>query len=66
MGLFSLLGIFVLCYAAYGLATGEIYGRYHAWGRTFRRDGEPWLYWSTIVAYILLGIALIFIFGKKW
>jgi len=64
--MFKLLGILVLAYTAYGLVSGEIYGRYHAWGRSFLRDDEPFLYWSTIVAYIALGFALIFLFGKRW
>ena len=52
------------CYAAYGLATGEIYGRCRAWGRTFRRGDDPWLYWWTIGVSTLLGLSLIFIFGR--
>jgi hypothetical protein len=64
MSPFKALGMFVLGYAAYGVATGQVYGRYRAWGRTFRRDGEPWLYWSTICVYTLLGLALVFAFGR--
>jgi len=64
--MFKLLGALVLAYTLYGLASGRIYGRYHAWGRSFARESEPFLYWSTIVAYIALGIALIFLFGRRW
>jgi hypothetical protein len=64
--MFKLLGAFVLAYTVYGLASGEIYGRYRASGRTFRRVDEPFLYWSAIASYFVLGIALIFIFGRRW
>jgi hypothetical protein len=62
--MFQILGILLLCYVAYCFTTGEIYGRYRAWGRTFQRDAEPWLYWSTIASYCALALALIFLFGR--
>jgi hypothetical protein len=64
--MFRLLGILLLCYVGYGIFIGRVYGRYHAWGRTFTRDGDPWHYWSTLAVYSLLAIALIFWFGRWW
>jgi len=63
-GIFKLLGILLLSYVIYGVKARQIYGRYRYWGRMFGRDEEPWLYWSTIVSYVLLATALIFCFGK--
>ena len=63
--MFKILGALLLCYVAYGLNTGQIYGKYRFWGRTFQRDETPWLYWSAIVVYSLLGVALIFFFGLR-
>jgi len=54
----------LLSYVIYGVKARQIYGRYRYWGRMFGRDEEPWLYWSTIVSYILLATALMFCFGK--
>jgi hypothetical protein len=55
----------MLCYVGHGLVTGRTFGRYNTWGRTFQRDADPWLYWSTLVAYSVLAVALFFFFGKK-
>lgn len=64
--MFKILGVLLGCYVVYGFSAGQIYGRYRAWGRMFRREEEPWLYWSTMVAYSALTVALIFFFGSKW
>jgi hypothetical protein len=61
--MFKILGVLVAGYVTYGFVTGEIYGRYRAWGRTFRRDEDPWRYWGAMVSYSLLATALIFFFG---
>ena len=63
--MFRILGALLICYVAYGLSTGQISGRYRAWGRMFRRDEAPWLYWPTILVYSLLAVALIFLFGLR-
>jgi hypothetical protein len=63
--MFKILGVLVAVYVAHGFVTGEIYGRSRAWGRTFRRDEEPWKYWSAIISYSLLAIALFFVFGSR-
>lgn len=62
--MFRILGILLLFYVGYCLLTGRVYGVYHAWGRSFQRDTDPWHYWSTLAVYILLSIALFFLFGR--
>ena len=59
---FRLLGVLVAAYAAYGLATGAIYAKSGAWGRTYRRDEDARGYWSAIAAYSFLAALLIFVF----
>ena len=61
-GLFKLLGVMVGCYVVYGLATGAIYAKSRAWGRTFRRDEDAVGYWSAIAAYVFLAGMLLFVF----
>lgn len=62
----AILGILLLGYVGYGILTGQVYGRYHAGGRTFTRDDDPWHYWSTLAVYSFLAVALIFWFGHRW
>lgn len=59
---FRLLGLTVGLYAAYSLVTGTVYARHRMWGRTFRREEEPFAYWSAIAAYGALALMLIFVF----
>jgi hypothetical protein len=62
--MFKLLGTLLSIYVVYGFADGKIYGRYRAGGRMFYREADPWLYWSTLVVYSLLAVALILFFGS--
>jgi hypothetical protein len=61
-GLFRILGVAVAFYVAVALRSGHVYARSGPWGRDFERGSDGWRYWSAIVTYSLLGIALIFIF----
>jgi len=63
--MFKILGVLLLCYVAISFATGKVYARDRMWGRTYRRDENPWNYWSTLVIYFLLAIALFFLFGRR-
>lgn len=60
--MFRLLGVLVICYVAYSLAAGEVYARYGMWGRTARRDEEPFKYWSGVISYSVLALLLFFLF----
>ncbi len=61
-GLFKLLGILLACYVALSLERGVVYAKSGPWGRHFHRDEDKYGYWSAIVCYVLLSLALIFIF----
>lgn len=60
--LFKVMGVLLACYVASALLHGTMYARSGLWGRTFRRDEHACRYWSAIVAYALLSLALIFVF----
>lgn len=60
--LFKLLGGLVLAYAALSAMQGSVYARHRAWGRRIERDAEPGWFWSVIVIYAGLGIALLTVF----
>lgn len=61
-GVFELLGILLACYTAYAVWTGSVFAKQGPWGRSFLRDDEPFRYWSVIVVYIGLSLALVFYF----
>ena len=60
--LFSLLGVLLACYIVLALQSGVVYAKSGPWGRHFRRDDDRFGYWSAIVCYMLLSLALIFVF----
>lgn len=60
--MFKLLAVLLAFYIVYGLATGRIYAKSAVWGRSYRRAEDPRGYWSTIVVYCLLTIALVLVF----
>lgn len=62
MSLLKLLGVLVACYVVYALAHGEIYAKSGIWGRTYRRDDDATKFWTTVVVYSLLSIALVLLF----
>ncbi len=64
-GIFQILGVCAASYVVYSFMTGEVYVKSGLWGRTFRRDEEPWKYWGAIIPYSVLAIALIFFFGQR-
>lgn len=62
MSLFKLLGVLVAGYVVFALARGEIYAKSGIWGRTYRRDDDATKFWTTVVVYSLLAIALVVVF----
>jgi hypothetical protein len=62
MTAFKLLGAALVIYVAYALAYGRVYARHGVWGKSYSRDDDPWSYWSSIVVYVGLAVALLFIF----
>jgi hypothetical protein len=62
MSLFKLLGVLLAAYIALSLHRGEVYAKSGIWGRTYRRDDDAKNFWITIIVYILLSLALAFVF----
>ncbi|MBV6417461.1 MAG: hypothetical protein CMLOHMNK_02161 [Steroidobacteraceae bacterium] len=60
--LFQVLGVLLALYVLYALASGRVYAKDRWWGRSFARDAEPGVYWSIIVIYTGLSLALYFVF----
>lgn len=60
--LFKLLGLLLALYTLLSVLRGEVYAKERAWGRTFRRAEEPGWFWSIIVIYSGLSIALLTVF----
>src|SRR5690606_15004745 len=61
-GVFDLLGVLLAIYTAYAAVSGQVYARHRAWGRTVVQSEEPGYFWSIIVIYGLLSVALIVYF----
>jgi hypothetical protein len=62
MTLFQLLGVLIAAYVVQSLIRGEVYAKSGIWGRTYQRDDNPARFWSTVVIYSMLSLALIFLF----
>lgn len=60
--MFKGLGILLIIYVLYGIYCGGIYAKDGPGGRMFYRTEEPGRYWIIISVYVLLAIALIYIF----
>jgi hypothetical protein len=60
--MFEMLGILLACYTVFALWRGAVFARQGPWGRLFERADEPFHYWSAIVIYAGLSLALVFYF----
>lgn len=60
--MFKMLGVLLAIYTLYSALRGEVYAKERAWGRHFRRDEEPRMFWTIIVIYSGLSIALLTVF----
>lgn len=60
--MFRALGILVLLYVAYALSRGEVFAKSGIRGVIVSRDESPGRFATVIAVYILLGIALLFLF----
>jgi len=60
--MFKALGVLVALYAAYAAVTGRVYARSGAWGRTISRQDSPEYFWTVVVIYFGLSLALMTIF----
>lgn len=59
---FDLLGVCLACYTAYAAWSGSVFVRYRWWGKSYLRDESPGWFWSSIVMYGVLSVALIVYF----
>jgi hypothetical protein len=62
MSPFKGIGLLIFFYAVYCLFIGEVYAKDGASGRTVFRADEPRNYWTIIVIYFGLSIAVFFFF----
>lgn len=60
--MFTALGVLLCLYTLYGLIAGEIYVKSGAWGKQVSRADSPQAYWTAIVIYTALAIALMTVF----
>jgi hypothetical protein len=60
--MFVILGLLVALYVVQAMVTGEVYAKHRWWGRTIVRDEEPGEYWTTLVIYLGLAIAMMTVF----
>jgi hypothetical protein len=60
--MFRLLGVLVALYTLYSALRGEVYARFGAGGRSVNKLGEPGWFWTIIVIYTGLSLALMFVF----
>ncbi len=60
--MFAALGILVLVYVGYALSKGEVHAKAGLRWRMVSRQESPGYFSVVIAIYIILGIALIFIF----
>lgn len=57
-----MLGGLVALYVVYGFFSGSVAGRSGIAWRRWEREAQPRMYWSVMIVYALLAIALITIF----
>ena len=60
--MFKALGILVGLYAAYAALAGSVYAKSGPGGRSIHRHEEPRYFWTVIVIYAGLSIALLTVF----
>ena len=60
--MFKLLGILVGLYTAYAVSKGEVFAKLGIWGRTISREDTPGYFWTVIVIYGGLAVALVTVF----
>lgn len=60
--MFKLLGILVLIYVVYAIASGRVFAKSGVSGRSVSREEEPQYFWVVVVIYAALGVALLTVF----
>jgi hypothetical protein len=60
--MFKLLGALLACYVGLCIVRGRVFAKRGAWGGSIERDAEPERFWPTIIVYVALAAALMFVF----
>jgi hypothetical protein len=60
--MFKLLGVLLALYTVHSAVKGAVYAKSGIWGRTIYRDESSGYFWSVIVIYAALSLALLTIF----
>ncbi len=60
--MFPLLGTLLGLYVLVCVLRGEVHAKRAAWGERIARDAEPGRFWTVIVIYAGLALALAFVF----
>lgn len=60
--MFKLLGVIVLGYTVYGAMQGELHAKSGIRWRIVQKTESPGYFWAVFGCYLLLGLALIFVF----
>lgn len=60
--MFKVVGVLISLYAIYAASTGAVYAKAGIKGRTVSRLESPKYFWTVIVIYLGLGVALMTIF----
>ena len=60
--MFKGIGILVAAYTLWAIFDGKVYAKSGAWGRPVVKADEPRYYWTVIVIYACLSVALMTVF----
>ncbi len=60
--MFDVLGALLAIYTAYAVASGRVFAKSRATGRTVGRCDEPAYFWTVVSIYAALAAALVFWF----
>ncbi len=60
--MFKLLGALLAGYVVLCVLRGQVHARRRLWGETIMRDEAPGRYWTVIVVYSALAVALVTVF----
>lgn len=61
-GLFKFLGVMLAIYVIYAIKSGEVYAKSGASGQTVSLEASPGYFWTVIVIYGGLSLALVTVF----
>lgn len=60
--MFKIIGVILAFYVGYALLNGSVYAKSGMRSREILREDTPVYFWTVIVIYALLSMALIFVF----